>query len=130
MKYIYIIAIMAIISAYPATAARQTDPISDNLSIIASPTKETVTSGKDTLFYTQLFDVVITNHGDKDVDLEKVSFVANDGIDKKFGVSIIEDKISTGTLRAGQVIKGFIGFSSPDASIYKVRVIHVQDEYQ
>lgn len=56
-------------------------------------------------------DATLLNMGQKDVDLSKLCFQANDGKSTTYQVDTIDERLAQGTLKSGKAVSGFFQFT-------------------
>ena len=119
-----IIAGVNTVQAASLHGAQDSSPaIADEVSIIATPRSESATSLGGETFFSQTFDVTLTNVGEKEIDLTTLCLAARDSSGKEFHLDTIQNTLTSGTLKPGTNIKGFAGFAGPDESVYKARAV-------
>lgn len=123
MKLSYTIAFISFLTAIGASQASYAEKADNNIMIIASPTKQSATSLNKNAFFTQRFDIQITNAGNQNIDMAKLCFVAQNPEGNKFHTDVVEDTLVSGILKPGQSVKGFAGFSGENNAVYDARLI-------
>lgn len=71
------------------------------------------------IHYTKTFDVVIANGAKNPIDLSKGCFKAVMPDKTEIPMDTIQGELAEGQLKAKTSLKGFVGFSAADDSIYK-----------
>ncbi len=77
----------------------------------------------DSLFYSKAFDLVVTNGGIKPLNLNAGCFKAVMPDKTLRPVDTIEDVLTSGSINAGDSVKGFVSFSAPNDEIYKASAV-------
>ncbi|ADP10411.1 DUF4354 family protein [Erwinia pyrifoliae] len=82
--------------------------------------------GKDT--YTKTFAVVVANLSDKDVDLAKLCLRAIAPDHQEFKLDTVDEKLTKGTVKKGQRVKGVAVFASDNAAVHQAALIRLSDD--
>ncbi len=77
----------------------------------------------DMLQFSKTFNVAVLNASDKPLNLSAGCFKAVMPDKTELSADTIEKLLTTGTLKAGEERKGFVGFSSPDDSVYNAQAV-------
>ncbi|CCP04534.1 hypothetical protein BN439_3511 [Erwinia amylovora Ea644] len=84
------------------------------------------TGGKDT--YTKTFAVVVANLSDKDFDLAKLCLRAIAPDHQEFKLNKVDEKLTKGTVKKGQPVKGVAVFASDNAAVQQAALIRLSDD--
>lgn len=100
-------------------------PLGEAGAVIVSSTlrnQSTMAIG-DKLQFSKTFNVVLMNSSTKPLNLSAGCFKAVMPDKTELPVDTIEKNLTTGTLKAGEERKGFVGFSSSDDSVYNAQAV-------
>lgn len=73
--------------------------------------------------YFKSFDAMLLNGGENDIELKDVCYKAYDSIGNAYKLDTIDERLSSGILKAGESISGFYQFSSDGEGVYDASVV-------
>ncbi|ULH09885.1 DUF4354 family protein [Serratia marcescens] len=101
--------------------------VGDSIKLDAKQGSQGVMNIAGKTVYTQRFDIILTNQGNKAVDLRKVCLTAYTPKGKKFALDTVNEELIEGVLKPRASVKGFAVFTAYDASVYKATKVKIVD---
>ena len=107
-------------ASFAAAATSATVEKPTNVVIVNSTVRNlSATTIGNEIHYTKTFDIVIVNGEKSPIDLSKGCFKAVMPDKTEIPMDTIQGELAEGQLKAESSLKGFVGFSAADESIYK-----------
>lgn len=124
MKHIIMAA--SVTMAFFCCAANAAVP--DNVAVYSTEqSKGSVSIGGNDV-YTKTFEVVVANLADKEIDLSKLCLKASSPDHQEFKLDTVDEKLTKGTVKQGQSVKGIALFSSDNAAVQQAALIKISDD--
>jgi len=82
--------------------------------------------GKDA--YTKTFEVTLAKLSSDSIDLSKYCLKAYAPGNKEFKLNMVDEKLSTGTLKEGKPVKGMAVFASESDAVFKAALVKISDD--
>lgn len=100
----------------------------DNVAVYATEQSQGSMSigGKDA--YTKTFEVAVAKLSGDSIDLSKLCLKAYSPDNKEFKLDTVDEKLSAGTLKEGELVKGIAVFASKNDAVFKAALVKISDD--